>query len=102
MKIVNKIKYIVSRKNQKAVTILFIALAVTFTAAVAGAVTVSKAAIPEKRSSGAVSADAEKSENSDTVKSPQNPTQKPTEKPTQPQKKRSFKLADKNIIKTEK
>ena len=97
MKIVNKIKYIVSRKNQKAVTILFIALAVTFTAAVAGAVTVSKAAIPEKRSSGAVSADAEKSENSVMVKSAQKPTEKPTEKPTQAQKKCSFKLADKNI-----
>ena len=97
MKIVNKIKYIVSRKNQKAVTILFIALAVTFTVAVAGAVTVSKAAIPEKRSSGAVSADAEKSENSVMVKSAQKPTEKPTEKPTQAQKKCSFKLADKNI-----
>ncbi len=97
MKIVNKIKYIVSRKNQKAVTILFIALAVTFTAAVAGAVTVSKAAIPEKRSSGAVSADAEKSENSVMVKSAQKPTERPTEKPTQAQKKCSFKLADKNI-----
>lgn len=93
MEILNRIRLIISSKNRKAVTIFFIAAAVTFTAVIAGAVTVSKAAIPEKKSSGAVSADAEALKNSVKVKS----AQKPTEKPTEAKKGCSFKLADKNI-----